>query len=166
MHVKVEQQKPMATSKKQRGAEEFAIIAPGRPPMEQVRRIGAAELQPDSVLEDVVLDRIDWQARQGSKITFRGARFGHVRGNGSNFPNLRLVDVAQNSCDWSNASWDRANVSRCVLTECKMTGFGAAGSRFENTCFTGCKMDLAIFQRTEFKSCSFENRLLRDSSFE
>jgi len=164
--LQVEQRKPMATSNKQRGPGELAIMAPDLPPMDQARRIVAAELLPDSVLEDVILDKINLQARRGSKIKFRGARFCNVRGSDSNFQNLRLLDVAHNSCDWSNASWDRANVARCVLTECKMTGFGSAGARFENTCFSRCKMDLAIFQRTEFKLCSFENCLLRDSSFE
>jgi uncharacterized protein YjbI with pentapeptide repeats len=80
--------------------------------------------------------------------------------------NLRLLDALHDSCDWANASWDQANVIRCVLTECKMTGFGAANARFENVCFRRCKMDLAIFQRTEFRACSFENCLLHDSSFE
>jgi uncharacterized protein YjbI with pentapeptide repeats len=156
----------MGTSKKQRDPGQFAIIAPDVAPIDTARRILAAELLADSALEEVLLDRIDLQGSRGTNITFRGARFCGVRGTDSRFENLRLLDAVHESCDWSNAAWDGAKVARCVFTECKMTGFGAANARFENTCFIRCKIDLAIFHRTEFEACSFENCLLRDSSFE
>ena len=164
--LEVEQQNPMGSLKTQRDGEEFAIIAPDLPPTDVARRSIAAELLADSTLEDVILDRIDLHAMQGANITFRGGRFCNVRGSDSNFRNLRLLDAVHDSCDWSNAAWDGAKVARCVFTECKMTGFGAANARFENTCFRRCKMDLGIFLRTEFESCSFEHCLLRESSFE
>jgi len=156
----------MGTSKKQRDPAEFSIVAPDLTPMEAARTIASVDLLPDSVLEDVILDRVDLQARQQSHISLRGVRFCHVRGSNCNLENLRLLDAVHDSCDWANASWDQANVIRCLLTECKMTGFGAANAKFENSCFRRCKMDMAIFQRTEFRSCSFENCLLHDSSFE
>jgi uncharacterized protein YjbI with pentapeptide repeats len=156
----------MAPSKTQRGGEEFVIIPPDLPPMEVARRSIAAELLVDSILEDVVLDRIDLHARQAANITLRGARFCNVRGSDSNLPNLKLLDAVHESCDWSNAAWDGAKVARCIFTECKMTGFGAANARFENTRFSRCKIDLGIFHRTEFECCSFEHCLLRESSFE
>jgi uncharacterized protein YjbI with pentapeptide repeats len=156
----------LRTSKKQRSAAEIAVDAPDLPSIDAARRLVAGELAPDCTFEDVILQKIDWQAKREANITFRGARFCGVRGRESNFQNLRLLDVLHDSCDWSNASWDRANVARCVFAECKMTGFGSAGARFENACFNRCRMDMTIFQGTEFKSCSFENCLLRDSSFE
>jgi len=156
----------MAISNKQRSAAEFAVVAPELVPKDQARKVVAAELLPDSVLEDVILDRIDLQAARGPRITFRGARFCSVWGGESNFANLRLLNGVHDSCDWSNATWDRANVARCAFTACKMTGFGSSSARFVNTCFRGCKMDMAFFQKTEFRSCLFEDCLLRDASFE
>jgi uncharacterized protein YjbI with pentapeptide repeats len=156
----------MRTSKKHRDVGEFAIIAPDLTPMESARTIARSELLPDSTFEDVVLDKTDLQAKRQPNMRFSGVRFFHVRGASSSLHNLKLLDAFHDSCDWANASWDRASVARCILMECRMTGFGAANASFENTSFRKCKIDMAVFQSTEFKACSFEDCLLHDSSFE
>jgi uncharacterized protein YjbI with pentapeptide repeats len=156
----------MATPKKRRETDSFSIISPDLPPIESTRPIAAGDLRSDIPIENVILEKTQLPEFHQPRLNLQSVRFQHVRASASNLDNLKLLDALHESCDWANAAWNHAHINRCVMNGCRMTGFTAADAKFENTCFTKCKLDLTVFHRTEFISCCFEDCVLHDSSFE
>src|SRR5215212_6908854 len=157
---------PMPAPRKHRDRTPPSIIAPDLPPLRSTQTITASDLRCDFAMENIILEKTDLHAKQHPGLKLQGARFLHVRASGSNLDNPRMLDSLHDSCDWANASWNHAHIARCEMKGCRMTGFTAADSKFENIRFSECKLDLTVFHRTQFASCCFEDCVLQDSSFE
>ena len=142
------------------------IAAPDLPPIAATAVIASSELRPGSDLENITFQDVVLGQEPRASLKLRHVRFIRVKTSGCKLGNLRLVDSSHDSCDWANASWDHSRVHRCLLDDCKMIGFTASDSRFENARFRRCNLDLSVFHRTHFISCAFEDCVLRESSFE
>jgi uncharacterized protein YjbI with pentapeptide repeats len=156
----------MHTPRKQSDGNSLSISLPDLPLVELTSTVAAGELRPQATLEDVILRETEFAGKRLAKLKLQGVRFLHVRASNCDLDNLRLRDALHDSCDWANASWNHAQVHRCVMEGCRMTGFTAGDARFEHTRFSKCKLDLSVFHRTEFTSCWFEQCILHDASFE
>lgn len=83
----------------------------------------------------------------------------------SRFRSPRLRDLRADDCDLANADWERADGLRVEWRECRLVGFSAAESRWQDVLWRGCNLTLARFRFGDFRTVWFDQCDLTEADF-
>lgn len=78
----------------------------------------------------------------------------------------KLTDVYLSGCDLANAGWPRAIVHRTEFVGCRLVGFQALESHFQDVLFRECLGPLARWRFATFKAVRFEQCDLSGADFQ
>lgn len=78
----------------------------------------------------------------------------------------KLTDVRLNECDLANAVWPQAIVHRTKFVGCRLIGFQALESYFQDVLFEDCVGSLARWRFATFKHVRFEGCDLSGADFQ
>lgn len=78
----------------------------------------------------------------------------------------QLSDLRLENCDLANTIWEKATVRRAAISGCRMTGFKAIESHWQDVVFQECIGTLAQFRYAKCKGVRFEKCNLANADFQ
>jgi uncharacterized protein YjbI with pentapeptide repeats len=94
------------------------------------------------------------------RIMFRATTLQQTR-----FLAPRLRDLRFDECDLANAEWERADGLRIEWRDCRLTGFTAAESHWQDVIWRRCNLSLARFRFGDFRNLCFDHCDLSEADF-
>jgi uncharacterized protein YjbI with pentapeptide repeats len=123
-------------------------------------------LEPEGVLEQVLLGELDLTGAQAAGLALRESRLRGTRLAGAHLEALELTDVELAGCDLANlcaaphGGWIRTRASTC-----RMTGLTFTNGVLRDVTLQGCRIDLASFGGARLQRVTFEDCNLSQTDF-
>lgn len=140
-------------------------IAPHLPVTAETAALPEGRLADHEVYSDIILAHAELIGQVARDVTFDTMHFKHVRLSGTVLSALRLRDVRFTACDFAEAAWDKAQMTRIEIVDSRLLGFKAGEARIQDALFKDCNGTLALFWSTTFKAVRFQTCVLREASF-
>lgn len=111
------------------------------------------------------LSRDDFTALVAERATFDQVQFQQVRLEKTHFKKAQVLDSCFTVCDFANAEWPEASLSRVELLGCHLTGWQCSEAQFQDVLFKECRGSFAQFAFAALKAVRFENCELSEVNF-
>ncbi|WP_379320645.1 pentapeptide repeat-containing protein [Paenibacillus puldeungensis] len=95
-----------------------------------------------------------------SKVGFKNVSF-----TSSKFHHIDLTDAIFESCNLSNASFNKGIINRVIFRDCKLLGVDFSECNLGNVCFENCDVNLSSFADARLKQVSFDHSSLRSANY-
>ncbi len=112
------------------------------------------------------LTREQFSGQLAERLSFEETLLKQVSLHATELAHARIGDSRLSECDLANASWFQADFARVEMLNCRLTGFRAIESRWQDVLFKDCQASLAQFRFTVFKTARFEHCDLSDADFQ
>ena len=126
---------------------------------------------PDEALQDyaqysqLTLSLEDFTEQEAQHISFDQLLLQNVILTKTRLKKVQMLDCRCLACDFANAEWSEATLSRVELLGCHLTGFQYSEGLFQDVLFRECRGSFAQFALTKFKSVRFEDCDLSEANF-
>jgi len=151
--------------RKDQTARRASIRPPHLPETTAATALPHGVLADHSVYSDIILAQAELVGQAAQGLTFDTVYFKHVRLGGTLLSTPHLRDVRFDTCDFAEAVWDKAHMTRIEVIDSRLLGFKASEARIQEAFFKDCNGTLALFWSTTFKAVRFQTCALRDASF-
>ncbi len=92
--------------------------------------------------------------------------FERVRLTGTRLPDARVLDARFNTCDLSEADWEKAHQTHVEVRESRLLGFKAVEARLQDMTVVGCDASFALFFGAILVATRFAGRIVTEASFQ
>ncbi|MGH2506685.1 MAG: pentapeptide repeat-containing protein [Ktedonobacteraceae bacterium] len=130
------------------------------------RTLPGGQLVPYGRYGQLSLTREQFNGQHAEHLSFEEMLFKQVGLSATELAHARFVDSRLSACDLANAHWSQADCARVELLDCRLTGFRATESRWQDVLFKDCQASLAQFRFATFKTARFEHCDLSDADFQ
>lgn len=107
----------------------------------------------------------DLSGREASRLQLTGCRIEKAQLVGTALRQVRLIDCVVTGCDLSALVLEEGACTRVEFRDCRVSGLQAAGGRFRDVAFIGCRLNGANFRMSTWERAEFENCDLVDADF-
>lgn len=144
----------------------MTIDAPRLPKPQSLPTTSIDHLQHDETYADMRWHRQELIAQAAEYPAFSRLRMEGVQLTATQLTAPKLTDVHLSGCDLANAAWPRAIVHRTEFAGCRLVGFQALESHFQNVVLRDCLAALARWRFASFKQVRFETCDLSGADFQ
>jgi uncharacterized protein YjbI with pentapeptide repeats len=124
------------------------------------------DLKDDGVYLSLEYENIDLANRSVASIEIDQCRFKTVNFGQSELDRALISDVVFQGCDFANLRARDCSLVRVSLTGSRVTGMSWVEGSVRDAVFDGCRMDLASFRFSNFKSVVFTDCKLAQADFQ
>lgn len=142
------------------------LKAPGLPKKFVGRTLSGAQLAAYGRYAQLGLTSEQFSGQFAEHLSFEETLLKQVSLHTTELAHVRLGDSRLSECDLANANWLQADCARVEILHCRLTGFRAIESRWQDALFKDCQASLAQFRFAIFKTARFDHCDLSDADFQ
>jgi uncharacterized protein YjbI with pentapeptide repeats len=129
---------------------------------------GAADLLPENGeiwLQGRQVEDAEWTGGKAGPMHLEGCLLHRVRWTGSEFGSVTWKDVRLVGCDLANVKAHRINLVRVELIDCRLTGFAARATEWQDVLVRHSDARFAQLRGGVFRRCEFEGGDWQEADF-
>ena len=111
------------------------------------------------------LSHDDFTGLVAERVAFDQVQFQQVRLEKTHFKKAQVLDSRFTVCDFANAEWPEASLSRVELLGCHLTGWQCSEAQLQDVLFKECRGSFAQFAFATLKAVRFEDCELSEVNF-